>query len=68
MDSQQIDLFDTASQPDTVADANTFLEFNSQGEPEFDYLEFRSPTAWPTPCDSISIADQSDRGGGCDKP
>ncbi|KAL1213952.1 Regulator of nonsense transcripts 1 [Cardamine amara subsp. amara] len=64
MDSQQSDLFDTASQPDTVADAYAFLEFNSQGEPEFDYPEFRSPTAWPTPSDSISIADQSDRAGG----
>lgn len=64
MDSQQSDLFETASQPDTVADAYTFLEFNSQGDPEFDYQEFESPTAWPTPSDSISIADQSDCGGG----
>ncbi|CAL9241544.1 unnamed protein product [Arabidopsis halleri] len=64
MDSQQSDLFDTASQPDAVADAYTFLEFNTQGDSEFDYPDFRSPTAWPTPSDSISIADVSDRGGG----
>lgn len=64
MDSQENDLFDTASQPDTVADAYTFLEFDTQGDSEFDYPEFRSPTAWLTPSDSISIADASDRGGG----
>ena len=64
MDSQQSDLFDTASQPDTVADEYTFLEFNTQGDSEFDYQDFGSPTAWPTPSDSISIADVADRGEG----
>ncbi|XP_010518678.1 PREDICTED: regulator of nonsense transcripts 1 homolog isoform X2 [Tarenaya hassleriana] len=64
MDSQQSNLFETASQPDTAADAYTFLEFNTQGDSEFDYPEFRSPTAWPTPSDSLSISDPSDRGAG----
>lgn len=63
MDSQQTDLFETASQPDTVADAYAFLEFNTQGDSEFDYPEFRSPAAWPTPSDSLSTADPLDRGG-----
>ncbi|KAF3448196.1 hypothetical protein FNV43_RR08909 [Rhamnella rubrinervis] len=65
MDSQQNNLFETASQPDTGNDAYTFLEFNTQGE-DFDYPEFRdpirSPVAWPTPSDSL--ADPTDRGGG----
>ncbi|MED6141243.1 ATP-dependent helicase NAM7, partial [Stylosanthes scabra] len=65
MDSQQSNLFDTASQPDTANDAYTFLEFNTQGE-DFDYPEFRDPirssVAWPTPSDSL--ADTSERGGG----
>lgn len=64
MDSQQSDLYETASQPDTVADAYTFLEFNSQGDSEFDYQEFQSQTAWPTPSDSISIVDPCDLPGG----
>ncbi|WZY78362.1 hypothetical protein YC2023_024746 [Brassica napus] len=64
MDSQPSDLFDTASQPDTAVDAYTFLEFNSQGDSEFDFPEFRSPNAWPTPSDSISAVEPSDRGGG----
>lgn len=65
MDSQQSNLFETASQPDAGNDAYTFLEFNTQGE-DFDYPEFRdpirSPVAWPTPSDSI--AEPSERGGG----
>lgn len=65
MDSQQNNLFETASQPDTGNDAYTFLEFNTQGE-DFDYPEFRDPirssVAWPTPSDSL--ADPTDRGGG----
>lgn len=65
MDSQQNNLFETASQPDTGNDAYTFLEFNTQGE-DFDYPEFRDPirsaVAWPTPSDSL--ADHTDRGGG----
>lgn len=64
MDSQQSNLFETASQPDTATDAYTFLEFNTQGESDFDYTEFRSSVAWPTPSDSLSVADPSDRGGG----
>ncbi|KAL0792963.1 hypothetical protein Bca101_064340 [Brassica carinata] len=63
MDSQHSDLFDTASQPDTAVDAYTFLEFNSQGDSEFDFPEFRSPNAWPTPSDSVSVVEPSDRGG-----
>ncbi|GLU05472.1 hypothetical protein SLE2022_225730 [Rubroshorea leprosula] len=55
MDSQ----FDTASQPDPASDAYTFLEFNTQGESDFDYPDFRDPIrAWPTPSDS-SAADRS---------
>ncbi|OIW10868.1 hypothetical protein TanjilG_27814 [Lupinus angustifolius] len=65
MDSQQSNLFDTASQPDTGNDVYTFLEFNTQGE-DFDYPEFhdstRSPVSWPTP--SGSLAEPSERGGG----
>lgn len=61
MDSQHSDLFDTASQPDTAVDAYTFLEFNSQGDSEFDFPEFRSPNAWPTPSDSVSVVEPSDR-------
>lgn len=65
MDSQQNNLFETASQPDTANDAYTFLEFNTQGE-DFDYPEFRdpirSPVSWPTPSDSL--VDPSERGGG----
>ncbi|KAJ8773983.1 hypothetical protein K2173_009414 [Erythroxylum novogranatense] len=56
MDSQNSNLFETASQPDTGTDAYTFLEFNTQGESEFDYPEFRSPVAWPTPSDSLAAA------------
>ena len=33
-------LYDTASQPDTVGDAYTFLEFNTQGDDDFDYSGF----------------------------
>ncbi|CAN0842759.1 Regulator of nonsense transcripts 1 homolog [Linum grandiflorum] len=54
MDSQQS--YDAASQPDTAADAYTFLEFNTQGESDFDYPEFRSPVVWPTPSDSLASA------------
>ncbi|XP_057773519.1 regulator of nonsense transcripts 1 homolog [Salvia miltiorrhiza] len=65
MDSQPSNLYETASQPDTGNDAYTFLEFNTQGEEDFDYPEFqelsqpiRSSTAvWPTPSDSISAAE-----------
>ncbi|XP_044504128.1 regulator of nonsense transcripts 1 homolog isoform X5 [Mangifera indica] len=56
MDSQQNNLFETASQPDTGTDAYTFLEFNTQGESDFDaYPEFRSPVSWPTPSDSLAV-------------
>lgn len=56
MDSQPSNLYETASQPDTAADAYTFLEFNTQGETDFDaYQEFTSPVAWPTPSDSLSV-------------
>ncbi|XP_048131750.1 regulator of nonsense transcripts 1 homolog [Rhodamnia argentea] len=56
MDSQQNSLFETASQPDTSNDAYTFYEFNTQGDGDFDYPEFRDPirSAWPTPSDSIA--------------
>ncbi|KAJ8755110.1 hypothetical protein K2173_018908 [Erythroxylum novogranatense] len=54
MDSQDNILFETASQPDIGTDAYTFLEFNTQGESEIDYTEFRSPVAWPTPSDSLA--------------
>ncbi|KAG6782441.1 hypothetical protein POTOM_011841 [Populus tomentosa] len=53
MDNQDNNLYETASQPDTATDAYTFLEFNTQGESDFDYPEFRSPVAWPTPSDSL---------------
>uniref|UniRef100_A0A2P2LM33 Uncharacterized protein n=1 Tax=Rhizophora mucronata TaxID=61149 RepID=A0A2P2LM33_RHIMU len=62
MDSQQSNLYETASQPDTGADAYTFLEFNTQGESDFDYTEFRSPVAWPTPSDAL-VATSSASGG-----
>ncbi|XP_060207506.1 regulator of nonsense transcripts 1 homolog [Lycium barbarum] len=64
MDSQANNLYETASQPDTGNDAYTFLEFNTQGEEEFDYPEFHqlsqpirsstspSSTTWPTPSES----------------
>ncbi|KAJ9152585.1 hypothetical protein P3X46_026140 [Hevea brasiliensis] len=54
MDSEQSNLYETASQPDTATDAYTFLEFNTQGESDFEYPEFRSPVAWPTPSDSLA--------------
>ena len=67
MDSQQSNLFDAASQPDTGNDAYTFLEFNTQGE-DFDYPEFRDPirssVSWPTP--SGSLSDPSGGPGGTD--
>ncbi|KAJ4846831.1 ATP-dependent helicase NAM7 [Turnera subulata] len=56
MDSQDNALYETASQPDPSTDAYTFLEFNTQGETDFDYPEFRSPVAWPTPSDSLAAA------------
>ncbi|CAL1401787.1 unnamed protein product [Linum trigynum] len=62
MDSQQSNLYETASQPDTGTDAYTFLEFNTQGESEFDYPEFRSPVAWPTPSDSLAATASSSSG------
>ncbi|KAK9067995.1 hypothetical protein SSX86_012106 [Deinandra increscens subsp. villosa] len=64
MESQPNDLYDTVSQPDTGQDdAYTFLEFNTQGEEDFDYPEFQElsqPNAvrsspWPTPSDSVSV-------------
>ncbi|KAL3639192.1 Regulator of nonsense transcripts 1-like protein [Castilleja foliolosa] len=65
MDSQANDLYETASQPDTGNDAYTFLEFNSQGEDDFDYPEFQelsqpirsSTSVWPTPSDSVSATE-----------
>ncbi|KAK6146412.1 hypothetical protein DH2020_020281 [Rehmannia glutinosa] len=65
MDSQANNLYETASQPDTGNDAYTFLEFNTQGEEDFDYPEFqelsqpiRSTTSvWPTPSDSVSATE-----------
>ncbi|KAK5847301.1 regulator of nonsense transcripts 1 homolog [Gossypium arboreum] len=55
MDSQ----FDTASQPDPATDAYTFLEFNTQGESDFEYGDFRDPIrSWPTPSDA-TVADRS---------
>ncbi|PPR92992.1 hypothetical protein GOBAR_AA27685 [Gossypium barbadense] len=55
MDSQ----FDTASQPDPATDAYTFLEFNTQGESDFEYADFRDPIrSWPTPSDA-TVADRS---------
>lgn len=65
MDSQANNLYETASQPDTGNDAYTFLEFNTQGEEDFDYPEFpelsqpirSSPSVWPTPSDAISASD-----------
>lgn len=59
MDSEQSNLYETASQPDTGTDAYTFLEFNTQGESDFDYSEFRSPVAWPTPSDSLAATSSS---------
>ncbi|KAI4311607.1 hypothetical protein MLD38_036490 [Melastoma candidum] len=56
MDSQAANnLFETASQPDTAAaDAYSFYEFNTQGDPDFgDYPEFRDPTA------AVSVPDSS---------
>ncbi|KAA3469182.1 regulator of nonsense transcripts 1-like protein [Gossypium australe] len=51
MDSQ----YETASQPDPATDAYTFLEFNTQGESDFEYTDFRDPTrSWPTPSDAHS--------------
>ncbi|KAL3619416.1 Regulator of nonsense transcripts 1-like protein [Castilleja foliolosa] len=65
MDSQADNLYETASQPDTGNDAYTFLEFNTQGEEDFDYPEFQelsqpirsSTSAWPTPSDSVSATE-----------
>lgn len=53
MDAEQSNLYETASQPDPGPDAYTFLEFNTQGDSDFDFPEFRSPVAWPTPSDSL---------------
>ncbi|KAL6548016.1 Regulator of nonsense transcripts 1-like protein [Orobanche hederae] len=65
MDSQANNLYETASQPDTGNDAFTFLEFNTQGEEDFDYPEFQelsqpirsSTSIWPTPSDAISATE-----------
>ncbi|KAK4422994.1 Regulator of nonsense transcripts 1 [Sesamum alatum] len=65
MDSQTSNLYETASQPDTGNDAYTFLEFNTQGDEDFDYPEFQelsqpirsSTSVWPTPSDSISATE-----------
>ncbi|XP_022737002.1 regulator of nonsense transcripts 1 homolog [Durio zibethinus] len=55
MDSQ----FETASQPDPATDAYTFLEFNTQGESDFEYTDFRHPIrSWPTASDA-NAADRS---------
>ncbi|KAJ7011271.1 regulator of nonsense transcripts 1 [Populus alba x Populus x berolinensis] len=59
MDAQDNSLYETASQPDTATDAYTFLEFNTQGESDFDYPEFRSPVNWPTPSDSLAATSSS---------
>lgn len=54
MESQPNNLFETASQPDTSNDAYTFYDFNTQGDADFDYPEFRDPIrSWPTPSDSL---------------
>uniref|UniRef100_A0A1D1Y515 Regulator of nonsense transcripts 1 n=1 Tax=Anthurium amnicola TaxID=1678845 RepID=A0A1D1Y515_9ARAE len=55
-------LYDTASQPDTAGDAYTFLEFNTQGDDDFDYPEFHElsqpirPSSSPDllPSDAVS--------------
>lgn len=62
MDAQDNNLYETASQPDNATDAYTFLEFNTQGESDFDYPEFRSPVSWPTPSDSLAAATSSSSG------
>jgi regulator of nonsense transcripts 1 len=59
MDAQDNSLYETASQPDTATDAYTFLEFNTQGESDFDFPEFRSPVTWPTPSDSLAATSSS---------
>jgi hypothetical protein len=57
-DSQTVDLYDTASQPDTNAaggshSAYTFLEFNTQNESEsesaYDPFSYSRGAAWPPP-------------------
>ncbi|EPS70804.1 hypothetical protein M569_03951, partial [Genlisea aurea] len=61
MDSQ----YETASQPDTGNDVYTFLEFNTQGDEDFDYAEFQglsqpirpSASVWPSSSDSVSALD-----------
>ncbi|KAE9459346.1 hypothetical protein C3L33_08748, partial [Rhododendron williamsianum] len=71
MDSHGNNLYDTASQPDSAADAYTFLEFNTQGgvgddeDVAFSYPEFQElsqpirSAAWPTPSDSVSVSDSA---------
>ncbi|KAI8546748.1 hypothetical protein RHMOL_Rhmol07G0143600 [Rhododendron molle] len=71
MDSHGNNLYDTASQPDSAADAYTFLEFNTQGgvgddeDVAFSYPEFQElsqpirSAAWPTPSDSVSVSDST---------
>ncbi|KAL2233057.1 regulator of nonsense transcripts 1 homolog isoform X1 [Sesamum indicum] len=79
MDSQTSNLYETASQPDTGNDAYTFLEFNTQGDEDFDYPEFQelsqpirsSASVWPTPSDSISateVASSSEPSQSASKP
>ncbi|EPS67765.1 hypothetical protein M569_07005, partial [Genlisea aurea] len=65
MDSQTSDLYETLSQPDTGNDAYTFIEFNTQGEEDFDYPEFQelsqpirsAASVWPPHTDSKSPSD-----------
>jgi len=63
MDSQTSNLYETASQPDTGNDAYTFLEFNTQGGDdddfvgyhEFDELSQPQPSIGSSPSPSSSV-------------
>jgi len=63
MDSQTSNLYETASQPDTGTDAYTFLEFNTQGGddddfvgyPEFDELSQPQPSIRTSSAPSSSV-------------
>ncbi|KAK4800827.1 hypothetical protein SAY86_021314 [Trapa natans] len=66
MESQPNNLFETASQPDASNDAYSFYEFNTQGDADFDYPEFRDPIrSWPTPSDSL--VESATPGAGADQ-
>ncbi|KAK4802278.1 hypothetical protein SAY86_000481 [Trapa natans] len=66
MESQPNNLFETASQPDTSNDAYSFYEFNTQGDADFDYPDFRDPIrSWPTPSDSL--VEPATSGAGADQ-